>query len=326
MDFHHMRHGNALPLVRPIGTTASAAAAAVAGTRLSFAVNATVAAAVAVGAFFAARSVHLGYVLLRPDQFRDQLNAVDLFLRWRNGNYHYSDLWSFHNEHRILTTRLLNLIDAAYFDLSNRFLIPSIYAGLLLLTVILAALALKARTPWRVAIGTLALLGIGWSVAQSENLTMGFQTQFILAHLFALGCFFCIVRMLSAAGASRRLAWLALACAADGLGMLSGATGVMIGVAAIAMCLMFQPRDRFVAAFALFHATAAAAYFIGMPGHPGAYGAGIVDMMRYFLRCLGSLARAQQLQHAPALLGLAMLSIGVFFHSAAGAGEPIAAR
>jgi hypothetical protein len=309
MDFHYMRHENALPLVRPLVDGSSVA---VACNRLTFVIKGLAAVAVAVGIFFAARSAHLGYTLLRPDQFRDQLFSVDQYARWRDGHYRFSELWAFHNEHRILTSRLLYLIDGLYFDFSNRFLIASIYAGLLMLTVASAALALKARTSSRVAIGTLALLGIGWSDAQSETLTMGFQTQFILAHLFALGCFFCIVRI-SAAGASRPLAWLALAIAADGLGMLSGATGVMIGVAAIAVCLMFQPPNRFVAAFALFHAAAAAAYFVGMPDHPGAHGAAVVDMVRYFLRCLGDIARAQQPHHAPVLLGLAMLSIGIFF-------------
>jgi len=279
---------------------------------LAFAVKALAAVAATVGAFFAARSAHLGYTLLRPDQFRDQLFSVDQYVRWRDGHYRFSELWAFHNEHRLLTPRLLTLIDAVYFDLSNRFLIASIYAGLLLITVILAALALKTRTPSRIAIGALALLGIGWSVAQVENLTMGFQTPFILVHLFALGCFFCIITMLAAAGTSRRLAWLVLACAADGLGMLSGANGVMIGVAAVAVCLMLQAPNRFVAAFVVFHAVAAAAYFIGMPDHPGAHGAAILDMVKYYLRCLGSLARTQP-HHAPALLGLAMLSIGVFF-------------
>jgi hypothetical protein len=312
MDMPSMRNGNKLPLVRPLVKATSVAGSTVAGIRLTLTAKAAAAGAVAVGAFFAARSALLGYALLRPVQFRDQLNMVDDYLRWRDGNYRFSEFWAFHNEHRILTARLLNLIDAVYFDLSNRFLIASIYAGLLLITIILAALALKARSPARIAIGALALLGLGWSVAQVENLTMGFQTPFVLVHLFALGCFFCIVKMLSAAGASRRLAWLALACAADGLGMLTAANGVMIGVAAIAVCLMFQPRDRFVAAFVVFHAAAAAAYFIGMPDHPGSHGASIAEMARYYLRCLGSIARHQS-HHAPPLLGLAMLSIGIFF-------------
>ena len=307
-----MRLGKALMFVAPRSTGASVVAAGVTGSRLSFNVKALTIVATAVGAFFAARSAHLGYTLLRPDQFRDQLNAVDEYLRWRDGTYRFYDLWSFHNEHRLLTTRLLNLIDAAYFDLSNRFLIASIYGGLLLITVILTVLALKSRIPARIAIGTLALLGIGWSVAQSENLTMGFQTQFISVHLFALGCFFSILKMLSAAGAWRRLAWLVLACAADGLGMLSGANGVMIGVAAVAVCLMRQPPSRFVGAFAAFHAAAAAAYFIGVPDHPGAHGATISQMGQYFLRCLGSIARPQP-HNAPAILGLTMLSLGIFF-------------
>jgi hypothetical protein len=313
MDFHYMRYANTLPLVRPLGNPASAAASGAAGNRPTFTIKTLAAVAVALGAFFAAQSARLGYTHLRPDQFRDQIDAVEEYLRWRDGVYRFSDLWSFHNEHRLLTTRLLNLIDAVYFDLSNRFLIASIYTGLLLITIILAAMALKERAPSRTAIGALALLGIGWSVAQYESLTMGFQTQFVLVHLFALGCFFCIVKILSAAGTSRRLAWLFLACAADGLGMLSGASGVMIGVAAIAVSLASQPLNRFVVSFIVFHAAAAAAYFIGMPDHPGAHGVAIVDMMRYFLRCLGSIARAQQRHYAPALLGLAMLSLGIFF-------------
>jgi hypothetical protein len=283
-----------------------------AGNLMSVAVKALAAAAVAVGAFFAARSAGLGYTLVRPVPYRDQINTVQEYFLWLDGNYRLSYLWSFHNEHRILTSRPLFLIDATYFDFSNRFLIASIYAGLLLITLVLAALAWKARSPARIAIAALALLGIGWSVAQYENLTNGFQTSFILVHVFAVACFFCFAQMLSVAGTARRAAWLAFACAADGLGMLSAAGGVLIGVIAIGMCLPRHLWNRFVAAFIAFHVAAAAAYFIGMPDHPGSHGASLSDMARFFLNCLGSMARTRP-HHAPALLGLAMLSIGICF-------------
>ncbi|MBV8826483.1 MAG: hypothetical protein JO084_01675 [Bradyrhizobiaceae bacterium] len=305
-----MRDGNTSWPVRSGVVPVSAAFSTVEGDRWSSAVKALAALAIAVSALFAARSAWLGYALVRPAQFRDQINTIQEYLLWLDGQYHLAYLWSFHNEHRLLTSRLLFLIDGVYFDFSNRFLIASIYSGLLLITFIFTALALKAPTASRIAAGTLALLGIGWSVSQFENLTMGFQTQFMLVHLFAFACFFCFIEMLSAVGAWRRLAWLALACAANGLGMLSSAGGVMIGFAAIGTCLPLRAWNRFVAIFIVFHAAAAAAYFIGVPDHPGAHGAAILDMGRYFLRCLGSIARTRP--HAPALLGLAMLSIAIF--------------
>jgi hypothetical protein len=265
--------------------------------------------AAAIGAFFAARSAYLGYTFLRPVQYWDQLGSVHLYLSLNDGNFRISFLWAFHNEHRILTSRLMYLIDAVYFDLGNRFLIASIFSGLFALTLIFASLALKARTPARVATMTLALLGIGWSIAQHETLTWGFQTAFIFPHLFALACFFCFAEMLAAVSPYSRLMWFALACVADALGMLSWAGGVFIGFAAVIISLPLRARNGLIVAFIVFHIAAMAAYVIGMPRVPGSQGATVFEMAHFFLRCLGSIARAQP--HAPAIVGLILLSVSI---------------
>jgi len=263
--------------------------------------------AIAVGTFFAARAAYLGYEFLRPAQFWDQLHSVGVYLAWLNGDYHVSQFWSFHNEHRILIPRLMSLIDAVYFDFSNRFLITSIYLGLFAVTLILAMLALKARTFSRITMMTMALLGIGWNIAQHENLTWGFQTAFILVYLFAFACFLCFAQMLATVSLWRQALWFALACVADALGMLSSAGGVLIGIAAPSMCLPARAWSRWVVAFIAVHLTAMGRYFIDMPSHPGSYGATLLENVQYFLYCLGSIARTRP--SAAALVGLALLSI-----------------
>ncbi|WFS25133.1 hypothetical protein [Rhizobium rhododendri] len=146
------------------------------------------------------RSVTTIFSLFTPIHFWDQWEMAKYVSEGKPISLAY--LLSPHNEHIISTSKLLFYIDLWLFDYSNRFLVGAIV--LLLLSVACALSLILTRTGstkekflWFSVFGALML-----SLAQWENLTIGFQTQFGLTSLFAIFACVCATRFACASEAS----------------------------------------------------------------------------------------------------------------------------
>lgn len=254
------------------------------------------------GAFFAFQSAWYGYSLVRPLLYWDQIASIDEYLVWLDGNFSWRLLVRFHNEHRIATSRILYLIDAIHFDMTNRFLIATTYCLMLALTASIVALTVVRRTPSRIVIGTIAALGLGWSIAQHQNFSWGFQTQFPLVHIFALASLVSMTQMLDEDNHQAR--WFSLALVTDILGMLSFASGIFIGLCIVPIAICRRSLNRLALAFLSTHLAIVCLYLIGLPKGPVYPTPSAFDYLRYFLRTLGA---AAQTNHAM-LLGTVMLA------------------
>ena len=104
-------------------------------------------------------------------------------------------LWAQHNEHRILTTRLLFLLDVELFHGTQIFLLASIFLTQLLQVSLLSWSLHKLggirRSAWRVGTGLIAYCIL--CPTQYENLVWGFQVQFVLSAAMATLAFLALM-------------------------------------------------------------------------------------------------------------------------------------
>ncbi len=146
--------------------------------------------------------------------------------------------WQQHNEHRITLARLFFWADLRWFDGAGWFLIVVNYV-LVGLGALLFCRILRDAVPARRGIATHALacllvcLLFFWS--QYENLTWGFQSQFILAQLLPLAALYALYRSIQGGSAV-----FALACL---LGVLSAGT-MANGVLALPLMTVYALLTR----------------------------------------------------------------------------------
>ena len=106
------------------------------------------------------------------------------------GTLSLSDLFAQHNEHRILTTRLVLLADATLFRMQGIFPIVLTYALLGLIGYLIVYNALShAFEKLALILGVCIALGLLWSISQVWTLMSPFYLSFVLVHLCALLCY-----------------------------------------------------------------------------------------------------------------------------------------
>jgi hypothetical protein len=152
--------------------------------------------------YFAFSSLFLGFKFGQihffgnPTPFWDQWDAeaATLYRYWFDGTLNFKHLVENHNEHRILTTRLLALILIILNKLWNPLLQMVVNAGLHLMAVLLLN-ALITKVVGRAALPvilafSLVLFSIpfGW-----ENTLAGFQGQFYFVFLFSIATIWLLV-------------------------------------------------------------------------------------------------------------------------------------
>jgi hypothetical protein len=150
-----------------------------------------------------------------------------------SGTLHWASLFAPHNEHRILTTRLLDLgllkLNGIWNPLLQMVVNAALHVLALSLLVAMLARAIGCDQLPALLLFALVLFGIpcGW-----ENTLCGFQSEFYFVLLFSIACLW-----LTAADAPLSASWWAgLACAA--LAFLSLASGVCAAAAAAAVGLI----------------------------------------------------------------------------------------
>lgn len=141
-----------------------------------------------------------------------------------SGDWHV--WWHQHNEHRIVLSRLFFWADLRWFDGAGWFLVAVNYLLVALGAVLFCRILREHAAAHERSIALHALTAFTviclffWS--QSENLTWGFQSQFILAQLLPLTALYALYRALDrGAGA------FALACLLGILSVLTMANGIL---------------------------------------------------------------------------------------------------
>ncbi|WP_051293596.1 hypothetical protein [Pseudoduganella violaceinigra] len=175
-----------------------------------------------------------------------------------NGDWHV--WWAQHNEHRIVLARLFFWADLRWFDGAGWFLIAVNYTlvalGALLFWRILRQVeAAPGRAADKPALAAF-LAGALFFWSQHENLTWGFQSQFILAQLVPLAALYALYRAIEGGAAV-----FALACL---LGVLSAGTmanGVLALPLMAVYALLTRQGARRTGVLALLAALVLFAYF-----------------------------------------------------------------
>jgi hydrogenase-4 membrane subunit HyfE len=204
----------------------------------SVATRALVGVTIATSFWYAGRSLALAVELLNPWPYYDQWIFIqEDFFRYLDGSYRWLDLFAAHNEHRIVTSRLVLFADAVFFHMGGLLPILVTYGALAVLAAGTATLAAPTRRMAVVAF--LAGLGLFWSTVQWETLGSAFQTPMALVHLFALAALASITRP----GAR----WIAVCLAADFLAVFTLGSGVfLIAPLVLAMLWTRRPIIHFV--------------------------------------------------------------------------------
>jgi hypothetical protein len=238
----------------------------------------TVAAATSLSLWCAINSFRLGLELIEPLPYFDQWMFIENdYFRYLDGVYRWTDLFAHHNEHRILTTRLVLFADAILFQMRGVMPILFIYATLALVAAGVAALS--ADTMRRAGIVFLAVLGFAWSTYQWPNLASAFQVQMSLVHLFAL------VALAAVSGGS--MAALCIAAAADFLAVFSLGSGVFL-IFPLGLVAALSRRYHGLMPLGLFHLALAIIYLDATwPPTDPVYGFALIRSLTLILEFIG---------------------------------------
>ncbi len=250
-----------------------------------------------------------------PCPFWDEWAFVNAIAGGR-GLLSWNWLWSQHNEHRLLFTRLLILADLRLFGGKNVSLFVEMY---FIQTVHLAAIcyAIERCTTFPRYLKT-TLQGVFafclFHLNQAENLTWAFQVSFVLA--FALATF----AFLAIAFFERMRCPVAAAIAVGTAPLLAGlnvAGGLLIGPVATCFALFRRLPGRYVVLIGLLFLAGAAAYVTGYKSpDPNHTPVGAIshpkDLFVYVLTYFGAswtrlLPHKERITCALSLLSLAVL-------------------
>ncbi|HMK80978.1 MAG TPA: hypothetical protein VK438_15090 [Xanthobacteraceae bacterium] len=150
-----------------------------------------------------------------------------------------------HNEHFILLTKLITLIDETAFGGRNVFNFFVIYLTQALHAWLLIVLARRAglRAYFEIVPAALVAIAMLFAVHQHENLAWGFQTQFVIVLAAATAAFLALARYAE----TRRPACLALSALASALAASEMANGVLVGIMSVFLALALRLSRRVVA-------------------------------------------------------------------------------
>src|SRR5262249_21320828 len=200
--------------------------------------------------------------LADPMPLNDQWAFIHDYFNCLDGHYSWADLFSLHNEHRVVTTRIVLFADAILFGMRGLFPVAVAYASMAAMAVIGAFAVSSRSTPERFTCFA-AALGLVWSSAQWPNFLFAFNLQNIFVHLFALTCLVAVW----CASRSRFYLWIAVALAADALCVFSFASGVFVIVPFLLLALCLRTW-RTLVLLALFHSALVVLYFTGYHLNP----------------------------------------------------------
>lgn len=177
---------------------------------------------------------------------------------------------SFHNEHRIVFSRLLFWIDIKYFNGLSKFLLPMNFL-LLVFFVSIVIFSLReldfkksAGLDGEIAIfAFLSLLGLSWM--QSDNLVWGFQSQFIAVYLFPFISFYSFYLFFK----TKQVCWLVVTVVFGLLSPLTMANGVAVFPILLLLGLLYRLDSRYIVLMLLLSTMVLGLYFVGYENKSG---------------------------------------------------------
>jgi hypothetical protein len=205
-----------------------------------------------------ALAVHGVIASYSPVPFMDMWDGtLGFFLRVQDGDWH---AWlEQHNEHRIVLSRILFLLDFSWFDGSGWSLLATNVILLSMLAALFTRFVSEAAGDQYRWFGWFT---VGWLFlwSQSENLTWGFQSQLYFAYLLPLAAFYLLHR-LAQRPTTRSMERLiaSLACGIAALGSMAYGA-LALPLMAVFAWLVGMPR-RHIALIAAVAALCISAYF-----------------------------------------------------------------
>lgn len=169
-----------------------------------------------------------------------------------------ASLLQFHNEHRAVVSKLLFLIDAQWFGSRNImlfvaiYLIQALHCGILMKTALASGIAGRIRSYLVPAIAICALFG----TQNYENLTWGFQTQFVLVFAMASASFLSFATFVAGGGRW----WFLAALAAALIASIEMANGIAVFPLLLLFALYYRLSWKIVAIIALVMAGVGSTY------------------------------------------------------------------
>ncbi|WP_279362445.1 hypothetical protein [Xanthomonas sacchari] len=219
--------------------------------------------------------------------------------------------WAQHNEHRIVFTRLLFWLDLHFFRGQGYVLIPAnIILHLAIACVLIFGYMRFATQRHSLAVVIGVVLAGRFLWMQDDNLTWGFQSQFIAVYFFAIASFLAYSRSRAGGRFAPQAIGLALAFAS----MLSMSNGLIAFPILIVMAFMLKLEWRFRLLCIACTGVAWGLYFYGYHSPP--YHASPVDgllhhpgtVVHYALNFLGSPAAFLGAgNHAPLVAGTLLI-------------------
>lgn len=160
-----------------------------------------------------------------PSFYLDQWENVSAYFAYSDQNQIFGWLFAFHNEHQIVFPRLLFLIDWNFFGAKNEFLIFWIFLNQGVFSILFYHFLNKSSFSRIVKI-TIALFCVIFlfSSTQLENLSWGFQVQFVNVFLFAFVSIYAFTQYLD----KKRLSMLLVAILFATLASFSMSNGLFI--------------------------------------------------------------------------------------------------
>jgi hypothetical protein len=169
------------------------------------------------------------------------------YFSYLDGHYSLWRLFAPHNEHPILTTRLVLFVDTIWFAASGKFGTVVSYVLVFVTATMMAYLAAPSNKWERVAL-VLVFLGLGCSTVQLDNLSIPFQIPFFFVHAFALATLIALWH-----GLEGRRWWYVVAFACDFGAVFSLGSGIFLVGSCVAMAVWARRIDKWFVIFFAFH-------------------------------------------------------------------------
>ena len=205
----------------------------------------------------------------------DQWAEVLWLKNYYAGQWHISDLWRQHNEHRILFPRFFILADWFIFGGANIFLLASIlilqagHAWIFIREV-------RNRQDWSVELRLIAggiIVALFFSGANLDNFTWPFQISFILAFYSATLSIYALIRYAEVRRDRTRrgpeIAWLAASVACGFIATNSLANGLFIWPVLLGSAIVLGLPRRVLLLVGSVSALAIFLFFFGYQRFPG---------------------------------------------------------
>ena len=238
-------------------------------------------------------AIYGGIKAYSPVPFWDMWDSyLNFYIQFING--HINVLWQLHNEHRIVLSRLLFILDFVLFNGTGWFLIVINYALVLMVCFV------YFRFLKEIVIGTnkhimyaLLFFLVIWlfSWIQQENFTWAFQSQFFLAQLLPLSALYMLYRSYALHNAKW---YFVTACILGFLSIGTMANGILALPLMLIMALLLGKNWKYISVIFFLSIASVLLYFhdYQMPPHHGSFIQTViahpVEFFQYVMLYIGS--------------------------------------